>query len=182
MNLDSFLRVNRQFADFTPEDLDALKRRLVVAHYPDGHVFMREGERGSAAYLLLEGQVLVTRRLAPRTEEQLICMMGPGDLFGLIALIDDGARCATCKAVGDVSAARLAADEFRALFAADDPVAHRFQYLIARQLANDLRLHNAALADAAGAPHDPAHAYSILGDASYEFRYPAGRVGPTSRY
>jgi CRP-like cAMP-binding protein len=178
VNLDSFLHVNRQFTDFAPADLDALKQRLVVARYEDGHVFMREGERGNAVYLLLEGQVLVTRTLAPSAGEQLICMMGPGDLFGLIALIDDGPRCATCKAVGEVSAARLAADEFRRLFADDAPLAHRFQYLIARQLANDLRLHNAALADAAGAPSDPARAFSILGDASYEFRYPRGGRAP----
>jgi CRP-like cAMP-binding protein len=182
MNLDYFLRVNRQFAEFTADDLAGLKPVLRVSSYPDGHSFMREGERGDALYLILEGQVLVTRTLQARGEEQIICLMGPGDMFGVIALIDDGPRCATCKAVGEVSAARLEACEFRALFAADVPFAHRFQYLLARQLANDLRLHNAALADAASAPGNPAHAFDILGDASYEFRYPgAGRASRLSR-
>jgi CRP-like cAMP-binding protein len=176
MNLDYFLRVNRQFAEFSADDLAGLKRVLSVSRYPDGHAFMREGERGDSLYLVLNGQVLVTRAIEARGEERIICLLGPGDLFGLIALIDDGPRCATCKAVGEVSAACLPAEEFRALFAADAPLAYRFQYLIARQLANDLRLHNAALADAASAPDDPAHAFGILGDASYEFRYPGSSM------
>jgi CRP-like cAMP-binding protein len=175
VNLNYFLRVNRQFAELEPGDLAALERELAVERYPDGHLFMREGEPGDAMYLILTGQVLVTRATQPGGQDCIIAMLGPGDMFGLIALIDDGPRCANCTAVGEVTAARLTARQFRTLFAADAPLAHHFQYLIARQLASDLRLHNAALADALAAPQDPSRAYAILGDASYEFRFPTPR-------
>lgn len=147
MDLGYFLRVHRDFATFPDDERAALERMLTARQYPRGHVFMREGERGEAMYLILDGQVLVTRGRQADGAPRIICALGPGELFGLIALIDRGPRSATCSAMSEVQAAALPAETFAALFAADAPLAHRFQALIARQLASDLRLYNAALTD-----------------------------------
>jgi len=147
MDLGYFLRVHRDFATFPEAERATLARLLTADRYPRGHVFMREGERGDAVYLILDGQVLVTRGRQADGAPRIICALGPGELFGLIALIDRGPRSATCTAMSEVQAAALSAETFHALFAADAPLAHRFQALIARQLASDLRLYNAALTD-----------------------------------
>lgn len=170
MNLNYFLRVNRQFADFSAGEIATFERALAVERYHDGHCFIHEGEPGDAMYLIVEGQVLVTRGSTPAGEARIICMLGAGDMFGLIALIDQGPRCASCTAVGEVLAARLSASAFRELFEADASLAHRFQYLIARQLAADLRLYNSALLDAIEERETPPVAAEALEAASYEHR------------
>jgi CRP/FNR family transcriptional regulator len=175
MNLDALLRAHRDFRDFSVKERDELLGLFTEHTHGDGAVLIREGEPADAMYLIVDGQLLVTRR-ARGGEPLRICVMGPGELVGLVALIDPGPRTATCTVVGGATVARLAAADFHRLFAADAPLAHRLQYLIARQLASDLRLYNDALADTLAAPDDPQRFYDIIGTASIEYRMPrAGR-------
>jgi CRP/FNR family transcriptional regulator len=173
MKLDALLRVHRDFKDLPAEERSELLGLLTEHTHADGAVLIREGDPGDAMYLIFDGQVLVTRR-DTGGEPLRICMMGPGELVGLVALIDPGPRTATCTVVGGAKVARLSAADFERLFAADAPLAHRLQYLIARQLASDLRLYNDALADTLTAPDDPQRFYDIIGTASIEYRVPRG--------
>jgi CRP-like cAMP-binding protein len=147
MDITEFLISNPMFSGFSQPELDALAKALMVERYPDGHVFMKEGQRGDALYMILDGKVSVTRlNRHDRTIEHLHTMM-KGELFGLIALIDHGKRTATCTAVGEVTAASLPVSAFELLYDSNVPIAHHFQYLVARQLAHDLRALNVALLD-----------------------------------
>jgi CRP-like cAMP-binding protein len=171
MKLDALLRVHRDFKDFPAGEHAALLGLFAERTCGDGEVLIREGDPGDAMYLIVEGQLLVTRRDMDG-EPLRICVMGPGELVGLVALIDPGLRAASCTAVGSVTVARLAVADFERLFTADAPLAHRLQYLIARQLAGDLRLYNDALADTLTTPDDPQRFYDIIGSASIEYRVP----------
>lgn len=171
MKLDTLLRVHRDFKDFSAEERAGLLGLFTEQTHADGAVLIREGEPADAMYLIIEGQLLVTRR-DKGGEPLRICVMGAGELVGLVALVDPGPRTATCTVVGGAKVARLAAADFERLFAADAPLAHRLQYLIARQLASDLRLYNDALADTLSAPDDPQRFYDIIGTASIEYRMP----------
>lgn len=147
MDLTEFLFSNRLFDVFAEADLEVLAKAMLVEDYPDGHVFIKEGQRGDAMYLILDGQVSVTRlNRHDRTVEHLHTM-SQGELFGLLALIDHGKRAASCTAAGKVTAASLPVSAFELLYASDAPIAHHFQYLVARQLAHDLRALNQALLD-----------------------------------
>jgi CRP/FNR family cyclic AMP-dependent transcriptional regulator len=126
-------------------ETETLARALTTATYPDGHVFVREGKKGDACYLILDGDVSVTRTATEGRGIEHVRTMGPGELFGLIALVDHGKRAATCTAVGEVTAASLPLNAFDMLFRSNAPIAHHFQYVIARQLARDLRAYNHAL-------------------------------------
>lgn len=171
MNLEALLRAHRDFKDFSAEERRELLGLLTERTYTDGVVLIREGDPGDAMYLIVDGQLLVTRR-DTGGEPLRICVMGAGELVGLVALVDPGPRTATCTVVGGAKVARLPAADFERLFAADAPLAHRLQYLIARQLASDLRLYNDALADTLSAPDDPQRFYDIIGTASIEYRVP----------
>jgi len=149
MDITEFLVSNPSFSGFSASELDALARALMVAHYPDGHVFMKEGKRGDAVFMIVDGKVAVTRlNRRTRTVEHLHTMT-KGEWFGLIALIDHGTRTATCTAVGDVTVASMPVGAFDLLYQSDAPIAHHFQYLVARQLAHDMRALNRALLDLA---------------------------------
>jgi CRP-like cAMP-binding protein len=53
----------------------------------------REGDPGSKLYLILEGKVRISRNLAGMGEEAL-AVLGPGEAFGEMSLIDDASRSA----------------------------------------------------------------------------------------
>jgi CRP/FNR family cyclic AMP-dependent transcriptional regulator len=145
MTLSEFLQANPLFDSFSRPEIETLEKAMSTSRYPDGHVFVKEGKKGDACYLILEGEVSVTRESKAERGAEQVRMMGPGEMFGLIALIDHGKRAATCKAVGEVTAASLPPAAFDLLFQSDAPIAHHFQFVIARQLARDLRAYNHAL-------------------------------------
>jgi len=147
MDINDYLLSNPLFSGFSPSELEMLGRAFVVERYPDGHVFIKEGKRGDAVYLIIDGQVAVTRLNRQNRSVDHLQVMKSGEWFGLIALIDHGNRTATCTAQGPVTAASLPVAAFELLYQSDAPIAHHFQYLIARQLAHDIRALNRALLD-----------------------------------
>lgn len=139
MNFSEFLDTVPTFEGFNRQELDLLEQAMVVKDFPDGHVFIQEGRRADAMYLLVEGEVTVTCRRPEGFGHDAIGRIRPGELFGLVALIDHGPRGATCKASGPVRAALLPSNAFELLFKGKSHIKYRFQQLIARQLVHDIR-------------------------------------------
>ncbi len=61
-----------------------------------GQFIFREGDSGNALYLILEGKVRISREVSGMGEEAL-AVLGPGEAFGEMALIDDFPRSADAK-------------------------------------------------------------------------------------
>lgn len=148
MTIAEFLLSDPLFDAFTRSEIEVLEKAMSTDHYPDEHVFIKEGQRGDACYLILSGEVAVTRESKTDRGFEKVRIMGPGEMFGLIALIDHGKRAATCTAAGEVTAASLPHGAFELLFQSNAPIAHHFQFVIARQLAHDIRSYNRALLNA----------------------------------
>ncbi|MDQ2695263.1 MAG: cyclic nucleotide-binding domain-containing protein [Pseudomonadota bacterium] len=147
MSFAEFLNTVPAFEGFSPEDLLVLDRTMVVQDFPDGHVFIQEGKYADAMYLVVRGEVVVTRRRPGRLDSEVLNRLGPGDVFGLVGLIDHGPRSASCRAAGPVQAACLPYGAFELLFKGNTHIRYRFQRLIARQLVHDIRSATALLLD-----------------------------------
>jgi CRP-like cAMP-binding protein len=147
MNLVEFLVSTPTFECLSHSELEVLARVMLVRQHSAGRVFLREGERGDAVYLILEGKVLVTQLNRHSRKLEHVHTMGPGEMFGLIALIDRGTRTATCTAAGEVTTASLPVSAFDLLYRSNSAIAHHFQMLVARQLSRDMRAFNDALLD-----------------------------------
>ncbi len=152
MELSTVLDTASLFRDLTAVERDALARAMVVERFPDGHQFIREGvppvDWRHAAYVILDGKVLVTVDRKGPSDFGVVRLLEPGEVFGIVALVDDGARAATCRAAGPVTVASLTRQAFTMLYQSDMPVAVHFQLALARQLARDLRCANEELAEA----------------------------------
>jgi len=64
--------------------------------YQDDTIF-REGEEGDAAYVIESGAIEIIKFL--EGEEVVLATLGPGELFGEMAIIDPGPRMAGARAV-----------------------------------------------------------------------------------
>lgn len=89
-------------------NLDRLERlkiadALETVTFADGVVIVREGEEGFNFYIILEGQVKITKDGTETPNSPL----EPGQYFGELALINDEKRAATCTAIGVVRVATM---------------------------------------------------------------------------
>jgi serine/threonine-protein kinase len=66
-----------------------------------GDVIIREGDTGDAAYIIVSGSCRAFRHVDGR--EETLTTMGPGDVFGEMALLLDEPRAASVQAVDDVT-------------------------------------------------------------------------------
>ena len=150
MDLAVSLRKVSAFAELDGGEIDALARAMTIESHSDGHVFIREGDArrsvSDAVFVLLSGVVRVTRSGDPRKAIQRD--LAPGELFGLIALVDRGARTATCAAVGSVQTASLNRAAFDHLLHSNAELSCKFQLVVARQLARDFDRLQRVLRDA----------------------------------
>jgi CRP-like cAMP-binding protein len=106
------------------EELAELARRMRGRTYRRGERIVRQGEPGDALYVLLRGRVKVVAETASG-EEPVLTVLGPGELFGEMALLDGGPRAATVVALEAVHAAVLGRDDFRALLRRSPDAAER---------------------------------------------------------
>jgi CRP/FNR family transcriptional regulator, cyclic AMP receptor protein len=144
MELKQFLK-QWAFDRFGEPEIAQLTALMTMSMYPNGHVFIAQGQQGEAMYLLVEGAVEVRRADEASGEPQEGAELRSGELFGLLSLIDDMPASATCTAKGAVTAAALSREGFEKLFEAAPPIGHHLQYMVAVQLARDLQERNKAL-------------------------------------
>lgn len=86
----------RLFEGIAPEGLRAIAAIATEEGHRLGEIIFREGDPGGALYLILEGKVRISREVAGMGEEAL-AVLGPGDAFGEMALIDDFPRSADAR-------------------------------------------------------------------------------------
>ena len=138
MRLDILLGRSPIFAALDEADMTSLTEAFLEGTHRAGHVFIHEGNRGDDVFLVLEGEIVVSRHGAELNR------LRPGALFGLMALVDAGTRGATCRAIEECRVARLSHAQINELQARSPALELAFQRAIARQLAGDFR-HQIAL-------------------------------------
>jgi CRP-like cAMP-binding protein len=97
------------FAELSEDELAQVARLFKQRSFAPGETVAKEGSGGGAFYLIESGAANVS--VAGRERPPL----GPGDYFGEIALIDEGARSATITATEQLSCYGLTYWDFRPL-------------------------------------------------------------------
>lgn len=130
------------FEHFDDGDLQAVLERMTEQRLPDREIAFTAGSPGDAMYVVAAGTVEVS--LGREGRRLRLGVVGPGKVFGEIALVDGGSRTATCAAVGDIVVLRLGADAFAALARSHSPLAVRIlEALIGNLVAAQHRLNRA---------------------------------------
>ena len=121
------------FWSLSPEALAACGVRFRRAEFTAGTMLFARGDPGTHLYLLAEGQV----RLAVATRdgrELSFAIAGPGDLFGEIAVLDQGPRSAEATALTKTVAYTLDRNDFRQLRSAYPAIADAAIAFLCRRL------------------------------------------------
>jgi EAL domain-containing protein (putative c-di-GMP-specific phosphodiesterase class I) len=98
-----------------------------------GAWIFREGEHGGSAYLVTRGRVKIATRRGGA--ERTLAEMGPGDVFGEVALIDAGPRSADAVALADTDLVEIRSESLATTLRDGDPLVP----LILRVLAERFR-------------------------------------------
>lgn len=85
------------FSSLNKKHLAQLARGATRQHYAPGQVIVRQGDTGLGLYVIATGIVEV-RKEHPDQGSTLLNVLGPGDFFGEMALLDDYPRSATVVA------------------------------------------------------------------------------------
>jgi signal transduction histidine kinase len=96
---------------------DGLEHLQTVARkrfYPSDATVVREEELGEAFFIIVEGEVEVTKQVGVQTD-RVLQQHGPGDFFGEMALIETQPRTATVRTVAPTTLLELSKDDFDAV-------------------------------------------------------------------
>jgi CRP/FNR family cyclic AMP-dependent transcriptional regulator len=105
-NAEGVLRRAPLFDGLDEESARALARQMAEVKLSRGeHLFM-EGDDGDALYVVLEGKMKLTRA-ATDGRENLLSVIGPGEMFGELSLFDPRPRTSSASAVTDAVLASL---------------------------------------------------------------------------
>ena len=96
----------RLFSAVEPTDLAAVANRAIEVDFPANHVIARQGEIGTGFFLIVSGSVRVIRG----GEE--VAVLGPGDFFGELSVLDGQPRVAQVVTVEPTRCLGLASWDF----------------------------------------------------------------------
>jgi CRP-like cAMP-binding protein len=104
------LRQAPLFSALDDEAASALRASMSETKIRRGEVLFREGDSGDRLFVVTVGKVKLGRSSSDG-RENLLAILGPGQMFGELSLFDPGPRSATVTAVTDVSMLVLSHEE-----------------------------------------------------------------------
>jgi CRP/FNR family transcriptional regulator, cyclic AMP receptor protein len=100
------------FQGLSRRELARIGATCLARDYAAGAVLVREGEGGVGLYIIVSGSARVTQH-GDDGNERMIALLGPGSVFGEMALLDQLPRSATVTALVPVHVLVLTFFDFR---------------------------------------------------------------------
>ncbi len=130
------------FTNLKEEEMSQLANQLVLRYFNDGQVIFHHGDPGGLLYIISKGKVKITHS-TPEGQEAMLAILGEGDFFGELALLDDSPRSATAEALEPTETLTLHRSDFRR-FLKDNPA---FAMHVLQTMARHIRRLNSQLSD-----------------------------------
>ena len=120
-------------------ELETLADFSSVKRYPGGTFLFHEGDEGHEMYVVLEGRVMISKFI-PGGGEEALAILGRGDFFGEMSLIDGEPRSADAKAFeGPATVVAFDDQTLNEIMAMDAKAARSFMVLLCRLICKRMR-------------------------------------------
>ena len=142
INDEAVVRRAPLFSALDDAEASSLRESMVLVKVSKGNTLFKEGDDGNRLYVVLEGK-LKLGITSNDGRENLLSILGPGEMFGELSLFDPGPRTATATAVTDARLLSLAHDQVIGWVSEHPKVSLQLLGLLAQRL----RRSNEVLAD-----------------------------------
>jgi CRP-like cAMP-binding protein len=134
------------FGALSDDVLAFLASMLTVVKPTIGETIFREGDEANAMYVVLAGEMEVTKKSRGAVDAR-VAVLGPGDWFGEMSIVDIQPRSATVRALAPGRLIRITAADLDALYRHDVRSYAIIVLNLARELSRRLRVADGILAD-----------------------------------
>ncbi len=134
------------FGALSDDVLVFLASMLTVVKPTIGEAIFREGDEANAMYVVLAGEMEVTKKSRGAVDAR-VAVLGPGDWFGEMSIVDIQPRSATVRALAPGRLIRVSAADLDSLYRHDVRSYAIIVLNLARELSRRLRVADGILAD-----------------------------------
>lgn len=99
------------FNSLSSEEADNLAKLLVIRRFGTEQIVFHHGDPGGLLYIISKGRVKITHSTS-EGQEAMLAIVGAGDFFGELALLDDSPRSATAEALEPTETLTLHREDF----------------------------------------------------------------------
>ena len=129
----SFFRKFSLFEELDDRELASIAAVAKPRRYAKDDVVFHADESGDIFCLIKEGQVKITM-ISPEGKEIILSMLGPGDFFGEMALLDDEPRSATVIAMEPLELVTIWRADFLQILQENFSIAKKLLATLSRRL------------------------------------------------
>jgi CRP/FNR family transcriptional regulator, cyclic AMP receptor protein len=130
-----YLSDTELFRDLSARDLTELELVTTLTTVPRGRVFYRPEDPGERLFLLRQGRVQLYR-ISPEGKKLVIATLGPGALFGEMALLGQQMHNAFAEAMEDCAIMVMSRADLERLMLNDPTIGRRILTLTQRRLTD----------------------------------------------
>jgi CRP/FNR family cyclic AMP-dependent transcriptional regulator len=146
----AFLKRVPLFSGLTDSQIERLAAGSVRRSFPKGRTIVAEGEPSQSLYVLLSGRAKV-QRSDTEGKEVILAVLGPGECFGEMSLIDDAPRSASVITLESCDFMSINKESFKSMLASSPEICMRIMKGLVKRLREaDKKIETLALLDVYG--------------------------------
>ena len=142
----AFFRKIILFQDLEDRELEQVLSRTYPREFPAGRVIIQEGDPGDSVYIMISGEVEITKQLTlvldkdtPKERVMIRLKAEDGVYFGEMSLLENDPRSATVTALSDCRVLELYQKDFLELVRNDPAMGLKLLLRLAQLLSRHLR-------------------------------------------
>lgn len=140
----SLLRGVAIFKDLDDGELARVAEVCRTMEFVSGEYIFKEGEAGNRLYLIVEGDVRISR-VVPGSGEEALAVLKPGALFGEMSVFDRSERSTDAISNGGTKVLTISRSDFELLLDFNREIAYKVLWSCVRLLSGRLRATNDSL-------------------------------------
>lgn len=121
------------FSNLSKEETASIANQLIIRRFGTNQIVFHLGDPAGLLYIITNGKVKISHSSADG-QEAVLAILGAGDFFGELALIDDSPRSATAEAIELTETLTLHRDDFLKFLDNNPDFARHVLNILARRI------------------------------------------------